>query len=110
MRNLISDVKARLLAGSGERRLKIGFVGCGEHARTNLYPVLPGLRVDLMAICARRLERAQRAARDFGASAAYDDFQEMFTKEPLDAVIICVNARETPPAAIAARPLKRRSP
>lgn len=83
-------LKTRLMG----KRLRVGFVGCGEHARTNLYPCLPSLPVDLIAVCARRRDSAERAARTFGASSFYDDFQEMFSKERLDAVFVCVRAEE----------------
>jgi predicted dehydrogenase len=86
-----SQVSARVRAGS---RLKIGFVGCGQHARTNLYPVLQFVRADLQAVCARRLENAEAAAKAFGAPSAYASFEAMFDKEPLDAVLVCVSADE----------------
>jgi predicted dehydrogenase len=95
MRELLTDfsaqVASRMRAGS---RLKIGFVGCGQHARTNLYPVLQFVRADLRAICARRLESAEAAAKAFGAPSAYASFEEMFEKERLDAVVICVSSHE----------------
>ncbi len=88
-------------AGSGmsaktrnTKRLKVGFVGCGEHSKTNLYPCLRYVPVDLLAICAKHRQSAEAAARLFGAERAYDNYEEMFEKESLDAVFICVSARD----------------
>lgn len=47
-----------------------------------------------MAVCARRQESAAAAARSFGAPSAYADYMEMFRRESLDAVFVCVSARE----------------
>ncbi len=85
---------SRVLGRPDERRLRLAFVGCGEHATTNLYPCLPQLPVELVAVCARRQERAAAAARRFGAAAAYDDFAALFERETLDAVLVSVGARE----------------
>jgi myo-inositol 2-dehydrogenase/D-chiro-inositol 1-dehydrogenase len=84
---------AAVTGAASPRRLRIGFVGCGEHASANLYPCLPQLPVELVAVCARRRERAEATARRHGATA-YDDFAAMFDREPLDAAIVCVGARE----------------
>lgn len=86
---------ASSVLGSGPaRRLRVGFVGCGEHATANLYPCLPLLPVELLAVCARRKDRALRAARAFGAAAAHDDYVAMFEREPLEAVFVSVGASE----------------
>lgn len=83
-----------VLGAGPARRLRVGFVGCGEHATANLYPCLPQLPVELLAVCARRKDRALRAAQAFGAPAAHDDFVAMFAREPLEAVFVSVGARE----------------
>lgn len=94
VRRLLKQVKATVSGGRGDKRLRVGFVGAGQHARTNLYPCLPHAPVDLMAVCARRPESAAAAARTYGAPMAYSDYREMFSRESLDAVFICVSARE----------------
>ena len=35
-------------------RLRVGFVGCGDHAFRNVYPVLRYLPVELVAVCDRQ--------------------------------------------------------
>lgn len=95
VRQLLKQVRSRVSGGARvEKRLRVGFVGTGQHARTNLYPCLPLVPVDLMAVCARRQESAAAAARTFGAPSAYADYTEMFRRESLDAVFVCVSARE----------------
>jgi myo-inositol 2-dehydrogenase/D-chiro-inositol 1-dehydrogenase len=92
---MVRGARSGMLAkGLSGKRLKLGFVGCGEHAKTNLYPCLRYVPVDLVSICAKHRESAESAAKIFGADSAYDDFQEMFDKETLDAVFVCVGAKE----------------
>ncbi len=71
--------------------LKVGFVGCGHHSTSNLYPSLRYAPVELVAVCARRKENAERVGRQFGAKHFYDNHHQMFSEEELDAVFICIN-------------------
>jgi predicted dehydrogenase len=69
-------------------RLRVGFIGCGDHAFRNVYPVLRYLPVDLVAVCDRQAERAEAFRRSFGAERAYEDHRKMLDAEALDAVLI----------------------
>lgn len=70
-------------------KVRIGFVGCGNHATSVLYPALRTIpEVELVAVCDLKSELAQRNARLFGASRWYTDAEEMLEKEELDGVII----------------------
>lgn len=71
--------------------IKVGFVGCGHHSISNLYPSLRYASVELVAVCAKHKESAERIGRQFGAEHFYDDYHEMFGRGDLDAVFICVN-------------------
>lgn len=72
-----------------ERKAKIGFVGCGGHATSALYPVLHKIRqLELVAVCDLKEELAKRNARLFGAHRWYTDVKEMLESEELDGVII----------------------
>ena len=53
--------------------MRVGFVGCGSHATTSLYPALRPAGLELVATCTRHLDRAQKAANAFGAARAHDD-------------------------------------
>jgi predicted dehydrogenase len=70
--------------------MRIGVVGCGQHATAVLLPNLVHLGFDLAAICARRLSSAQASAARFGAQGAYDSLAEMVRREELEAVVACV--------------------
>jgi predicted dehydrogenase len=69
-------------------KLRIGFIGCGDHAFRNVYPVLRYLPVELVAVCDRRAERAEAFRRSFGAERAHTDHRKMLESERLDAVLI----------------------
>jgi len=72
------------------RQARIGFVGAGSHATSQLYPSLtqaPSAR--LVAVCDLEAARAERNAKRFGADRWYTDAATMLDKEELDGVCIC---------------------
>lgn len=71
-----------------ERRIRVGFVGCGGHSFRNVYPALRYAPAELVAVCDIDAARARAYARQFGAERAYGDHREMFASEQLDAVFI----------------------
>ena len=82
-----------------EKRLKIGLVGVGSHAYRNLLPALHHLPVELQAICDLNPAVARRTATEYGVSAVYSQSAEMYAKEKLDAVLICVSPQLHPQLA-----------
>ena len=70
-----------------ERRLRAGFVGCGDHSFRNLYPALRYLPVDLVAVCDRDGQRASAYQRQFGADTAVADHGDLLDMG-LDAVFV----------------------
>jgi myo-inositol 2-dehydrogenase/D-chiro-inositol 1-dehydrogenase len=74
-----------------KKEIKVAFVGCGKHATDNLYPSLKHASMNLVSVCARHLENAERQALLFGAETAYDDYRQMLDNEEIDALIVCVN-------------------
>jgi len=85
--------------------LRVGFVGCGQHATTNLYPALRHAPVELVAVCARHRDHAEQAARQFGAQRAHDDWRAMLDAGDLDAVFVCADPALH--AQVAAEALRR---
>ncbi len=69
--------------------VRVGFIGCGEHAVEVLLPAVQQVGLDLAAICDLDKRRAQRATRRFGAFRAYQDLQRMIDEMDLDAVLVC---------------------
>jgi myo-inositol 2-dehydrogenase / D-chiro-inositol 1-dehydrogenase len=83
-----------------KKHFKIGFVGAGTHANNMLYPSLSFLdefEVERVAVCDRFEEKARKTASAFGVANVYTNHQEMFAKEPLDGVVVCINAQGHPP-------------
>ena len=76
------------------KRLGIGVVGAGRWAN---WAHLPGWvrdeRCRLVAVCDSELERAQRAAAEFGADVAVADYRELLKRDDID--IIDVVTRDT---------------
>ncbi len=77
-----------------ERKIKVGFIGCGGHSFRNIYPAFQYAPVDLRAVCDVRMERAGAYARLFGGLKAYENHHEMLEKEALDAVFVVTNYDE----------------
>lgn len=91
VRKIIDRVKRRCQE-TMKKEIKVAFVGCGKHATENLYPALKYAHMDLVSVCAKHLENAERQALFFGAETAYDDYRQMLDNEKIDALIVCVNA------------------
>jgi len=68
--------------------LKIGFIGCGRHAKANLYPSLKLLNAEIQSVCAKHLDHAQATAQQFGAKNSYDNHIKMLESEKLDACFV----------------------
>ncbi len=70
-------------------RVKIGFIGCGAHATSSLYPTIHTIpEIDLAAVSDLKEELAEKNARAFGARKWYTSAEEMLSKEELDGVVI----------------------
>ena len=77
-----------------KERLQVGMIGIGSHAYRNLLPTMNFLPVNLRAVCVRQdLERANITAAQYGAGSVYQDPTEMYERDDLDAVFICVPPR-----------------
>lgn len=68
--------------------LKLGFIGYGRHARTNLYPSLKVLGYRLAAVATNHEESAKQASADYGISNYYVGHETLLGKEKLDAVFV----------------------
>ncbi len=78
------------------RRLKVGMVGIGKHSYRTLFSTLHHLPVQLEAIAARSdEERARVTAAEHGCRY-YMSAAEMYAKEKLDAVFVCVGPETHP--------------
>lgn len=75
---------------SSAKRARIGFVGAGSHATRMLYPsLLEAPSAHLAAVCDLQADRAERAAKRYGADHWYTDVDQMLAEETLDGVCIC---------------------
>lgn len=71
-----------------EEKVRIGYLGCGDHSYRNLFPCFQYAPVDLVAVCDRDEARAEAFARTFGARRAFTDYTRMLDECELDAVFI----------------------
>jgi predicted dehydrogenase len=69
--------------------VRVGFVGCGVHAREVLLPAVKRAGMDLAAVCDLDKRLAQRVTRRLGAFRAYQDVGAMVDEMDLDAVLVC---------------------
>jgi len=76
------------------QNLKIGFIGYGRHAKTNLYPSLKLLGINLQAIATTSKESSQLGKVEQNSKNAYSDHLEMFKNESLDCVFISAKPHE----------------
>ncbi len=69
--------------------LKIGFIGCGGIANQKHFPGMAGMEgVDMVAFCDLIIERAEKAAKEYGTPDAkvYTDYKELLADPTIDAV------------------------
>ncbi len=72
-----------------DKRLRVGVLGIGSHSYRNILPALNYLPVELEAVCNHsNKELADKTAKQYGCRS-YQNPQEMYEKEKLDAVFIC---------------------
>ncbi len=85
-------------------KVKIAVIGCGFIAKVRHIPAFKKLnrQVDLCAVCDLDASLARETALEFNIPEAYTSTSEMFSKENLDAVDICVPPQIHAPIAIEA--------
>ncbi len=76
--------------------MKIGFIGHGRHAQSNLYPSLKFLGIPIQAIATTSQKTAEQAKFSQNAKACYSNYKEMFSQEDLDCVFISVSGESHP--------------
>ena len=85
-----------------KKTLRIGLVGVGAAAQVNHIPALMKTEgVELVALCDRDPEKAQRVAQKFGVPTAVSRIEEMFEIEEIDAIDICTPNFLHAPMAVA---------
>ncbi|MCK9478550.1 MAG: Gfo/Idh/MocA family oxidoreductase [Firmicutes bacterium] len=85
--------------------LKVGIIGCGGIANGKHMPSLAKIKeVEMVAFCDIVEERAQKAAKEFGAEGAvvYDNHKKMLSEQKLDVVHICTPNKSHAEISIAA--------
>lgn len=85
-------------------KLKIGIIGCGGIAENKHMPALSKLsdKAEMVAFCDIIIEKAQKAAKDYGTNAkVFSDYKELL-KEDLDVVHICTPNRSHSEITVAA--------
>ena len=71
------------------KKLKVAVIGCGRISVMHLVPAEVLDMAELVACCDIKEERAIATAKEYGIRY-YTDYKEMFDKEELDAVHICL--------------------
>lgn len=71
------------------KKLRVAVIGCGNISVMHLDSAKALDEAELVAVCDIKEERAKTAAEKYG-TAYYTDYLEMFEKENLDAVHICL--------------------
>jgi predicted dehydrogenase len=71
-----------------DEKIRVGYLGCGDHSFRNLLPCFQYAPVDLVAVCDRQETRAQAFASTFGARQVFTDYERMLQECDLDAVFI----------------------
>jgi len=73
-----------------EKRLRVGYIGAGEHSYRNILPCFQYTPIELVALADPDADRGLAMARQFGARHFYPNHKAMLAKEEMDAVFIVV--------------------
>ncbi|MBS4219149.1 Gfo/Idh/MocA family oxidoreductase [Bacillus sp. FJAT-49711] len=71
-------------------KMKFAIVGAGVIAPFHAKAISANSNADLVAICDTEIEKAEKLASEFGVSKTYIDYEDMFKKEEIDIVSVCV--------------------
>lgn len=74
------------------RIVKVGIIGCGGIANGKHMPGLAKVKqVEMVAFCDIELERAEKAAKEFGTPDAkvYTDYKELLKDEAIEVIHVC---------------------
>ncbi len=71
------------------KKLRVGVIGCGRISVMHLASINILEDTELVAVCDIKKDRADAAAEKYG-SKAYYSYEDMFEKEKLDAVHLCL--------------------
>lgn len=83
------------------KKLKVAIIGCGRIFPMHAVPVSKRDDLEFVAVCDIKEDRAKAAAERYN-TRYYTDYMEMFEKEELDAIHICLPHYLHPPVAIEA--------
>ncbi len=72
-----------------QRKLKTAIIGCGRISVMYFPSLEASDTAQLVACCDIKADRAQQKAKEYGIRC-YTDYREMFEKEQLDAVYLCL--------------------
>ena len=71
------------------KKINVAVIGCGSISVMHLDSIVSMKECELVAVCAIKPDKAQKAADKYGVKA-YTDYKQMFETEKLDAVHICL--------------------
>ncbi len=71
-------------------KIKLGIIGTGMAAEYLHWPAIKKLldRIEIVALCNRTPEKAQRFGKIVGCDQIYTDYHEMLEKTPIEAVLV----------------------
>jgi len=73
-----------------KKTVRIGIIGAGAIAQVEHIPALKKLKdVEILALCDRDEEKAQRVAQKFGIERVVEDYEELVRMDDIDGVHIC---------------------
>ena len=73
-----------------EKKLRVGYIGAGEHSYRNILPCFQYVPIELVALADHNTDRGLVVARQFGARHFYPNHKALLAKEEMDAVLIVV--------------------
>jgi predicted dehydrogenase len=73
------------------QKVRVGYIGCGDHSYRNVLPTFQYAPVELVACCDLDAKKAAAYARTFGAQESYTDHRKLLARPDVEAVFIVTN-------------------
>ena len=93
---IIMEEQTSAVKAPAKDKLRIGIIGCGGIANNKHMPSLKKIEnVEMVACCDVIIERAEKAAKEYGApgSKVYADYRQLLEDKSIDIVHVCTPNR-----------------
>ncbi|WP_028548491.1 Gfo/Idh/MocA family protein [Paenibacillus sp. UNC451MF] len=73
-----------------ERKMRFALVGAGVISTSHAKAITSNSHAELVAVCDKEIEKAQKLAETYQIGSVYQDYQEMLKRDDIDVINVCL--------------------